>query len=890
MTDVQRVVAAAHSELVLADLLMELREVVDRLVERIAVADVLDGFLLAAGAVQIVEDHLQPDTSPVRRGAQYLRGRGPGQLGARALEAIATTAERARLLGPAMRAAARWVGEAAAMRDALAHDLLDTGSIGDDERQLRDRAHRLRADLAGLPDGLTREILRLPSCFRSFDQQPADMVRLAMAYAHACPDRDRPTLVVGVRTSGSYLGPLVAAALRRAGFGRVRVSTIRPGVPAAREQRRMLQALGQAGGAVVVVDDPPGTGVALSAVAEQMHRCGLDRAAITLLVPLFEATPPARLHGYPTVTLPPDRWAVHDLLVPAAVAEALTPMLGRTVTEVRRVPAPNPEPGRGHVRARFHVVTADGRARLVEARGAGLGYFGRHALAVARATFRHVPETYGFADGLVFREWLPDARPLGTVDPAQVPVITEYLRDRASGLPATDRAQALTGRQPAWEIASRLLGRGFGRLGLLLRPGLIDPAVRTLCAVANPSVVDGATAAADWLTADGVLYKPDPDVRAFANTDRACYDPVYDVAGVDPGTSNPALATALRSAWPCDDDRFLLYELAHLEDRLGGDPRVRRAASRAAQRYLATRYPAGPVSVGGPLCALDIDGVLESDALGFPITTPTAMTALRALQQHGYRPVPVTGRCLDEVRDRCVAYGLAGGVAEYGAVVYDHRAGRVVELVEPAGLDVLAVVRRRLRETPGVQVDDDFRYSVRAYRGSGGRPAAVPGELLDGVLAGLDGIRVVPGYRQTDIVAAGTDKGRGLAALTRLLGAAPDRPAEVVLAVGDAEPDLPMFALARHAYAPGNAAEVVREAGITVLSRQYACGLAEAVTRLLGHRPGGCGRCAAQAPEPSARLLPALLDAQRGGRAGLPAAALHLAVELARARTSRTVT
>ncbi|GEL18896.1 HAD hydrolase family protein [Pseudonocardia asaccharolytica] len=888
MTEVLPAAGLAHSELVMADLLMELREIADRLVERLAVADMLDGFLLAAGAVQIAEDHLHRDSSLPRRAAGYLRGRGVAKIGTRALDTMATTADRARQLGPARRAAARWAGEAATVRDALARGLLDAGLSGARQRELRDRAARLRAGLAGLPAGLVGEILRLPSCFRSFDQQPADMVRLAGAYADAQPDRDRPTMVVGVRTSGSYLGPLVAAALRTAGFGRVSVSTMRPGVPPTREQRRALRALRRAGGAVVVIDDPPGSGSALRAVAEQVRACGPDRAAITLLVPLFGPRPPASLAAYRTLTLPSERWAVHDLFAPAAVADVLTPMLGVRVVEVHRIPAPGPELGRGHLRAVFRVDTADGRSRLVEARGAGIGYLGRHALAVARAVARHTPATYGFANGLVFREWRPDARSLEAVRPAQVPAIIEYLTDRAAAMPAIDRAQALTGRQPAWEVASRLLGRGFGRFGLPLRSGLIDPAVRGLCAVAHPSVVDGATAAADWVSSGGTLYKPDPDVRAFANTDRVCYDPVYDVAGIAPGASDPALAAALRSAWPCDDERFLLYELAHLEDRLGSDPRARCAASRAVRRYLVARFPGAPPPTGGALCALDVDGVLESDALGFPIATPTAVAALRALQHHGHRPVPVTGRSLGEVRDRCTSYGLAGGVAEYGAVAYDHTRGRVVELVEPSDGEVLETLRRRLRETPGVQVDEDFRYCVRAYR-VGGRPRGLPAELVDGVLAGLgperERVRVVAGQRQTDIVAAGTDKGTGLAALARMLGPAPDSPAEIVLAVGDTESDLPMLGTARHAYAPGNAAEAIRGAGVAVLSRQYAAGFADAVARLLGHRPGRCPRCRGAAPEPSARLLLALLDAQRGGRPGLPTAAVRLAAELARART-----
>ena len=79
-----------------------------------------------------------------------------------------------------------------------------------------------------------------------------------------------------------------------------------------------------------------------------------------------------------------------------------------------------------------------------------------------------------------------------------------------------------------------------------------------------------------------------------------------------------------------------------------------------------------PVPTAGALCAIDIDGVLETSPLGFSSLTPTGAVTLRAVTLHGYRPILATGRSLDEVRERCAAYHLAGGVAEYGAVVYNH--------------------------------------------------------------------------------------------------------------------------------------------------------------------------------------------------------------------------
>ena len=97
----------------------------------------------------------------------------------------------------------------------------------------------------------------------------------------------------------------------------------------------------------------------------------------------------------------------------------------------------------------------------------------------------------------------------------------------------------------------------------------------------------------------------------------------------------------------------------------------------------------------GPWCVLDVDGVLETSLSGFPVSTPAGMLALRALRAHGYRVLLATGRSLPEVRDRCRAYGLSGGVAEYGAVAYDAATGRSAGLVaehDGALTDLLSAV------------------------------------------------------------------------------------------------------------------------------------------------------------------------------------------------------
>lgn len=864
MTDRSSEKPASDSDgLVLADLLVDLTEIVHHLGDRLAVREVLDSYLLAAAAVQIVEDHLARDVLVLRRGTGYLREQAAPVALSGVLDRVADFGESVRSSRRGERRTARWRNEAAALRDALARRVI-TGSAGAGPDEHLSVALRLRGLLPLLPRELCRSVLRIPSCFRSFDQEPADMSALASRFRLRHPNLDRPVLVLGVRTSGSYLAPLVAAALTEIGYHEVVAESARPGYRLRGPLPELLRAVARNGGRVTIVDDPPTTGGAIAEVADAVRRAGVPGSAVTVLLPLFGQTPPGTLAGYDSILLPYREWAIHGRLETEAVVPVLTQLLGRQVARIHRLPQPVTAPGRAHARAVFEVELATGETRRIAATGAGLGFFGRHSIAVARAVASHLPDTYGFAEGLVFRDWLPGEQRMGDSGTRDAADLAGYVRARAVAMPASaDRAARLSGRQPVWEAASRVLQRNYGRAGVLLRPVLLDPLVRRLCSVDRPSVVDGATGLNHWYRTSFGLRKVDADVRDFANTDLACYDPVYDLAGIDPGSTDAELLDSLRAVMPCDPERFLLYELVHLWDRQREGVPVHRAGARAVQRYLREIVFSGvqPQDTGA-LCALDVDGVLESDALGFPMPTPTAAFAVRALLAHGFRAVVATGRSVDEVRERCLAYGLAGGVAEYGSVVYHD--GSTEDLVQTTDRAVLDRLRATVRARPGIEVDEDYRHIVRARIRSGG---ALPDELAAGLLDGCAGrVRVIKGDGQTDFVAAAVNKGAGLGVLARRLRA------DIAWAIGDSAADRPMLALADTAYVPANGDPELRASGATLLGKPYAAGVAQAVAKLIGHDPGGCADCRPSHLSARSRTLLTLLDASNAGARGLPAA------------------
>jgi hydroxymethylpyrimidine pyrophosphatase-like HAD family hydrolase len=287
-----------------------------------------------------------------------------------------------------------------------------------------------------------------------------------------------------------------------------------------------------------------------------------------------------------------------------------------------------------------------------------------------------------------------------------------------------------------------------------------------------------------------------------------------------------------------------------------------------------------PVPPGGPLCALDVDGVLETEHLGFPALTASAARALRALLAHGYRPLLASGRSAAEIVERCRAYGLAGGVAEYGAVTYDAQEDRLRVLLSPDQGRRLDRLRAALMTIEDVHVDPGYRYSVRAFRYTrGGRRVRLDAATSARALSRMDRgeIAAIDGEGQTDFVVRAIDKGVGLRALTGALGSAHEaRP--LAFAVGDTAADRPAFDLAAVAFAPANATADTRGAAVTVLRRAYQPGLEEAVRSVLGHRPGGCIRCRGPRLTDERELLLRVLGAQERGRLGMGMQGMRLAV------------
>jgi hydroxymethylpyrimidine pyrophosphatase-like HAD family hydrolase len=884
----------------------------------------LDAYLLAVGLQQVVEDRAGPVAAFVRRVPPSSRpGRVLGALD-RSLSAVGE-------LTPPRREERRGLLSLAALANELAFAVL-TGSWR--AGYSTDRAAAVLAGLEGRFHWRPGDLLRPPSSFRSLDQYPEDAAELArrvLARARrgpaTAPGRapSLPVTVVGVRTSGCYLAPLVGAELARLGCSDVAVASMRPEWPPSAALRAALGRHRHPGSLTVLVDDPPASGGTLAdalSVLRRRVRAGEVVAALGFFPGGRAAR--ARLADTEVVALDWEEWHVQRLLAPAQVGRSLSALLGpgHVLLRLERLPSAPPVgdgDGRGHARADYvaELLDPQGRreSRRLRVEGVGIGLYGRQALELARRAPQLFAPVLGVRDGLLFR-WLLPCEEDGTNMP-DAPALAAHVAARRSSLAAgRDPSARLAGRQPVWEVAGRLVGRSLGPAAPL-HGVLVDPIVRRLLAVDRPSIIDGDAAPAGFVAGE----PGSPAVRTgfgegpFGHHDLACYDAVFDLAAlvarapqrVQPPspTTGADLERDLLAAWRratgerVDPERWLCYLLVHYwnEQRLG---RLSRRAASAAQAGAVRRYFARhvladlPLAEGGMLCALDLDGVLETSPLGFPATTLAGALALRALRAHGHPVVFVTGRSLADLERRCADYGAVGGVAEYGAVAYDHvhrrRALLAAPLAEGAASEVLVRLAGLARSEADLDLDEDYTCAVRvSARDRNGEWRALSAARTEDLLrrsrrgVGADPL-VVPGEEQTDFVPEGVDKGSGLAALLSLL-AAGGQVARVALAVGDSAVDEPFLAMARHPVAPANAASALDRAVVRT-RRRYQAGLYQAVRSFLGHSPGSCPRCRPPRLGPSATELLGLLSLQEAGLERAPLGLVQLALRSARSELS----
>jgi hypothetical protein len=901
-------------------------------------------FLFAAGLYQVFADYFHREAF-VRQRAARLESSAPSLVGslARIAGTAAAGAAEVRNLTPRARGAARSGEDLSQVVQQLARAAVDPR----DTRSLEDARSTwglLRQSVESYPEGLLRTVLRLPDPFYRFDQSLADCRALVQRFVERSPDRQRPILVLGIRTSGSYLAPLYRALLLDSGYRRVETLTVRPRQHWRRREIACVRDVSARNGLILITDDPPASGNAVARVARDLERHGVPSTAVVVVLPLFgpAASLPELIRHLASVVLPWREWSIHEQLAPDSIEEALSRMLaGRTimtpqgselrVAAVRGVEAIDGTAtgetagGRRHASSRYRafLVGEDGKMidQHVIATGLGPGHFCQRARVLASVLDEFVEPPLGIERGIFYQRDLgPESRVQLPISHALEDWLVSYVVHRRDALEVdADPSLRTPDDQMVWRMAADALGKALGGPFRALAFPLTHAASRRLLTVSRPSVIDGNLALSAW------SVRPDKADRPL-KTDWLgrlnCYDAAFDLAtaaaswdvemlaGGTEDAHEPPLGERLlktysrRTGEEIDSERWLLYQLVENHQQLSylgrqlianeqGDRAARPVDEnrrRTMGRWLATRralakeyqrYISGvffsdlELSSDGPLCAFDVDWVLETRWLEFPAIAPAGALSLRALVRHECRPVIVTARSLTEVRDRCRMYRLSGGVAEFGSVLYDHRAERVLPQVQAPDVDDLTRLRDELAKLPGVYLDPAHQYSVRAVRVTGN--GLVRGLEEGTIRAALDAadvessVRVFRGGGQTDFVGASIHKGTGLRALATALDVDPGAERPIAFAMGDDWPDSPMFDLARAKFAPANVSDELRVElstwpDLKVTRDPYGSGVLQAVSAFLGHNPRSCEVCAPPALSGAQKMLVTVLGGLDGPR------------------------
>ncbi len=781
--------------------------------------------------------------------------------------------------------------------------------------KLLDAAGRLRAAIllqqrdrlasllpADFPGRLWNRRPKIPAFFRSRDFAPFDCLELGRKFVAAFPEPERPAMVMGLRTAGSFLAPLLCAYLST-GLRDTDWVAARPGKGLAVWEHEALRRAARKKARLLIVDESIHTGQTVAKAVHLLRQAGFSDGDIVMLNPVEPAFPDWKnshtlqsLSRIKVLTLEPAERCKQQLLESGPVAVRLNEYFAaRGYVETRVAPSPKTEkvnlrwrvqpPERVDVRLKrvyeVHLKDAAGanEVRYVLAKSVGWGWLGYHAFRAGEQLAQFVPPILGLRDGILYTEWFPGGQDAALFAPdrhAWIKSLATYIAARARSLslgsdPTPDLARE--GRHKGSEILAGALSRAYSSriVSALKRPRIQQELSRQKCPV--PILTDSKMSRQEWVVADSRLLKTDFEHHGQGKNELGITDPAYDLADTifHFRLSEKESAQLVRHYVQESGDIHVEKRL-FLNKLLAGmwaqnlatlglqNPRLLHRRHEFHQQYLsAWNFLVGEtIRECGKLChrpreihwhiplvVADIDGVLDRMVFGFPSTTAAGIKAISLLHGHGFAIAINTARTLHEVKQYCRAYGFAGGLAEYGSVLWDAVSEQERVLVSTESLRQLEQAQDAFQRIPGIFLNGDYQYSLRAFTYQDGRTKPLPPLLVQDLLASLklDRLQVHHTGLDTAILAKENNKGTGLLSLLAFVGL----PADDVLAIGDSEPDLAMFRVVHRSFAPGNIS-CRREAyllGCHVAHLPYQPGLLQIVRKIAHPEGGTCHRCRA---------------------------------------------
>ena len=769
----------------------------------------------------------------------------------------------------------------------------------------RQSAQEVQARFVGLtsakfPTELLKLRIRNPAAFRTQDLTGADIFKLGQKFRAQFNDRQRPILVVGSRTAGSYFAPLLHAYLSSEGYSDVSSMTLRPKKGASSSEEAEIRAAAAKNAVVALIDEPPYSGSALQKCVDIFLKYGTQKKNVALLFPVHPSHREwqgsqlfVALDDVPKFALDPEEYEKYSLLAPEKVEARLREYFqSQGFQDVKIIPSAAADEYNAYMESlsekKFHARlkrcyevsfrdSSGGSARrFIIAKSVGWGWLSYHAFLAGQRLQDSVPTLLGLRDGILYSEFIPGiTREIFTGNRSRViNLVASYVAKRVQTLrmPDDPTVELCSGTgHNGFEYLAEVLSQAYGYKATagLKRATVLSEISRLRCPV--PTLVDSRMRSIEWVDNGSTLVKTDYEQHGQGKIAQNIADPAYDLAEVimyfklsEPEEKELLSIYAVKSGDSQIQQRIYFYKLLagtwcmnnaiqNLEDA--------RLASRHqefSQEYLdawnfcmihtarfCAQYskPFADRASQSPLVFLDVDGVLDKQIFGFPSNTAAGIQAIALLHSHGVPVVLNTARSPMEVKEYCQAYGFLGGVGEYGAFAWDAVTGREKVMLSQECLDEIELVRAALRKIPGVFLNEHYKYSIKAFTYSGGRTVPLPklmvAELLDRL--GVKTLAIHPTYTDTCIIAKEVNKGTGIKAMLKLMG---QENAEVI-AVGDTEPDLAAFRVAKKSFAPSNCTcrPAAKSMGCHIVSASYTNGLLEIVKEIVHPDGGHCSHC-----------------------------------------------
>jgi hydroxymethylpyrimidine pyrophosphatase-like HAD family hydrolase len=499
-------------------------------------------------------------------------------------------------------------------------------------------------------------------------------------------------------------------------------------------------------------------------------------------------------------------------------------------------------------------------------KSAGWGWLGYHAYIAGQRLEGFVPRLIGLRNGIMITEWIDDAGGPIEAPPSinTVRRIGAYIaaRTRTLRLSSYSKNKGVTYSAVGVDEIVDLIRTGYGPYVNRLKKPILRKHLYRFMASA-PTLLDGQMKADEWLRLPAAIYKADFEHHNFGGAEPDLVDPAYDLAAamlefkLSRNLERELLTTYVReSGHTITSEQMLICKIlygsltmSHALGRIvnGRDCAKNNELYLYAKDWLiysmnefcsGTGGGAKPQHWSDLLFFMDLDGVFDQALLGFPHPTHKGLQSLALLREAGQSIILNTGRSVENVRHYCDAYGLPGGIAEFGSVFIDAVSRQEVPLIDSAAAKQLAECKDALKEIGDIFLDPAYEYSIRAYRYEGRQTAGLSENEIQHLLkdSGFDQLRCISREADTYVVQKKIDKGAAVKFVRKYLGCE-DIPAA---AIGESIDDIPMLIAVEQAYAPANACPEIRALArqnkCRIMRRPFQSGLLQAVQHCVGKK------------------------------------------------------